>query len=182
MTSFAIFAPDNGAYYYEYAQDELFCPSCKSYIEDASYHPKELAIKKLKTDFSFTYDGQLLLNNKAVEVLREAAATELIFFTVNQKPEIFILESTRTIVFDSNKRMTRFVDPCSQCGNFASIVGSTPVFLSGADDLGLLHLATTDLKFGSGKETSPLYIVGEDLGRKLKLVFREIELEEVKEG
>jgi len=38
----------------------------------------------------------------------------------------------------------------------------------------------TDIQFGSGKEKSPLIIVGEKLGKMLKKTFKEIDLEEVR--
>lgn len=180
MTSFAVFAPDCDAYYYDDAQEELFCSSCGSYVGKSHYYPDHLSIKKLKADFCFTYDGQLLLSKKAVEFLKSESDSKLCFHRVNTDPEIYVLETRETVPFDSDKRKTRFVNPCSLCGQFESIVGSTPVFLKNEGDIGSLSLSTTDLKFGSSKEKSPLYIVGDDLGRKLKKSFKEIDLEEVR--
>lgn len=181
MTIFALFAPDCDAYYYEDAQEALFCPSCGSYVGESHYYPDQLSIKKLEKDFSFTYDGELLLSRRAVRFLQSEADSKLHFHKVNTEPEIYVLETTETVSFDSDKRKTSFVNPCSLCGNFESIVGATPVFLKNEGDVGSLSLASTDLKFGSSREKSPLHIVGEGLGRKLEKTFKEIDLVEVRQ-
>lgn len=181
MTSFAIFAPDCDAYYYDDAGEELFCSSCGSFVSESSYYPAHLGIKSLKYNFCFTYDGQLLLSKQAKVFLESESSSQLCFHRVNSDPDIYVVETKGTVLFDQEKRKTRFVGHCSLCGNFESVVGSTPVFIKNETIIEPLSFVTTDLKFGSAKEKAPLYIVGKALGEKMKKAFKEIDLEDVRE-
>ena len=60
------------------------------------------------------------------------------------------------------------------------MVGSTPPFLKNLADIEQMGVYFTDIQFGSGKEKSPLIIVGEKLGIELKNAFKDIDLEEVR--
>jgi len=180
MTNYAIFAADADIYYYEGAPEDLFCPSCGSYIGSKPYLPSNLKVQKLEKDFSYSYDGKLILSNKAKAFLEENISTKLVFHRVNSEPEAFVFETPNIAIFDSEKRKTRFIDKCDQCGNFESIIGSTPPFLKIDHDLDKMGVYVTDIQFGSGREKSPLIIVGEQLGLMLKKAFKEIDLEEVR--
>lgn len=180
MPNFAIFAPDCDCYYYDEAPKELFCPYCDSFIGKSPYYPDHLEVKNLKLNFSFTYDGRLLLSKNAKDFLKSESKSKLFFHRVNFEPEIYIVETKGTISFDSNKRKTRFVNPCAHCGSFESIVGATPIFIKNKAEIGSFSFVKTDLEFGSGREKSPLYIVSGKLGEKLKIAFREIDLEMVR--
>lgn len=181
MTNYAIFAPDADIYYYNKASEDLFCSSCGSYISSESYFPNKLRLKSLKQDFSFTYDGRLILSSRAKVFLEENASTELRFYQVNSTPEVFVIEVPDKAIFDAEKRKTRFIGKCGKCGKFESIVGSTPPFLKNTSDIDRMGIYFTDIQFGSGKEKAPLIIVGENLGKMLKKEFKEIDLEKVRE-
>ncbi len=180
MTNYAIFSADADIDYYNDAPEELFCSSCGSYISSKSYFPSELMVKSLKKDFSYSYDGQLILSRKAKVFLEENSSTELRFHKVNSTPEAFVIEALGKAIFDSEKRKTRFISKCDMCGKFESIVGSTPPFLKNSCEIEQMGVYFTDIQFGSGKEKSPLIIVGEKLGKMLKKAFKEIDLEEVR--
>ena len=179
MLSFALFAADADIYYYNDASKDLFCSLCGTYIGSSLYCP-DLKIKKLKNDFSHSYDGQLILSETARNFLEDNATTELKFHEVNTFPAVFVVEVTNRVLFDSEKRKTRFINRCEQCGGFESVVGASPPFLKKGSDIEPMGIYLTDILFGSGKEKSPLFIVGEKLGRRLKHRFKEIDLEEVK--
>lgn len=180
MTNYAIFAADSEINYYDDAPEELFCSSCGSFIGSKSYWPSDLKITGLKKDFSYSYDGQLIISSKGKTFLEENSTTELRFQKVNSIPEAFVVEASIEVMFDTDRRKTRFIDHCTECGNFESIVGSTPPFLKTSINIEQMGVYSTDIKFGSGKEKSPLMIVGGKMGRKLKKEFKEIDLEEVR--
>ena len=180
MTNYAIFAADADINYYSDAPEELFCSSCGSYIGSKPYLPNDLMESGLKKDFCYSYDGQLIISTKAKIFLEVNSSTELEFHKINSDPEAFVIEAHGKAIFDTEKRKTRFVSKCGKCGNFESIVGSTPPFLKNASNIEQMGLYFTDIQFGSGKEKSPLIIVGEKLGKMLKKTFKEIDLEEVR--
>ncbi|TQF67878.1 hypothetical protein [Pseudoalteromonas luteoviolacea] len=180
MANYAIFAADADINYYEGAPEVFFCSSCGSYTNSRQYFPNDLKVKSLKNDFSYSYDGQLIISTKAKVFLEENSSTKLEFHRVNSNPEAFVIEAPDKAVFDSEKRKTRLSGECSKCGKFESIVGSTPPFLKNVNEIEQMGMYFTDIKFGSGKEKSPLIIVGEALGKLLKKTFKEIDLEEVR--
>lgn len=66
------------------------------------------------------------------------------------------------VPFDAAARKTRFIKPCSECSEYESVVGATPVFLVGGSSVPNGRIARTDLEFGSNDEKSPLFLLGDD--------------------
>lgn len=180
MTSYALFAADCDIYYYDEANPDLFCTACGSFTGKERYYPSQLKISKLKGDICYSYDGQLLLSKKAKEFLEKASTSDISFQLVNTSPEVFVLSVESAVTFDVEKRKTRFEGMCESCGNYETIVGSTPPFLKVGEIVNPTEIYITDIQFGSGKEKSPLYIVGSELAKKLKKEFKEVDLEEVR--
>lgn len=178
---YVIYAEDNGYYYYNDADESLFCSQCGSYIGNEDYFPKKLPIKKLKKDFSYTYDGRLLLSESAVDFLKKLNIENITFKLVNKKPKIYVPILSKTIEFDPNKSKTRLENYCEQCGNYESIVKYAPNSLYDNETKVRCGCGVfkTNISFGSGREKSPLFIVGEKLAKLLKKEFKEIDLHKV---
>ncbi len=180
MTCFAIYCSDYDIFYYEHAPDASFCKNCDTYIGKSAYIPKSLGISRFPKDFCFSYDGQLLLSKNAKEFLLESADTKVDFLKVNDMPDVFVPIISEVVEFDYKRRGTRFLDYCDFCNNYESIVGAAPPFLKSPENVLAKGIYISDLKFGSGREKGPIYIVGVQLGKLLKKSFREIDLEVVK--
>lgn len=179
MKCYGIYASDCDVLFYEGAPEELFCTGCGSYICEEQYLPKSLNIKKQSKNFSFTYDNRLLLSKDARDFFIENSQTELSFHIVNRNPDLYIMDTVHLVAFDAVKRQTRFDEYCELCGNYESVVGVTPIFLKDANTFEPYSVAKTDVKFGTSREKSPIYIVGEELAAGLKKKFKEIDLVEV---
>lgn len=178
MTAFSMSAPDSDSYFFQGAPASLFCSECGSYL-DEPYLPKDLSVRPGFRDFGFTYDGRLLVSDRARSWFLRHASTELSFSEVNQSNKLFVLNAIAKTKFDSDARMTRFVNKCSLCGQYESIVGATPAFLALPDSIEDFGLYRTDIEFGSGKEKSPLFVVGPELRRLLESEFEELDFQEV---
>ena len=72
------------------------------------------------------------------------------------------------MAFDAERRGTRFVNRCSSCGQYESIVGATPVYLKPGSNIRQNEFVRTDLAFGSEDEKSPLLLCGSVAARALK--------------
>jgi hypothetical protein len=178
---YAIYAEDNGYYYFQSAPESLFCSKCDSYIGDNDFFPEKLAIRKLKKNFSYTYDGRLLLSELAVDFFKEFNIENITFKLVNKKPKVYVPIVNSVIKFDVNKSKTRFENLCGLCGNYESIVKYAPNSLFQNEIKLKCHygIFKTNLSFGSGREKSPLIIAGEKLAKLLKKEFKEIDLHKI---
>lgn len=179
MNSYNLSAPDCDAFYFDGAEEEMFCSLCDSYIASEKYYPKKLQIGKPKYDFSFPYEGPLLLSEKAKLFLEQIPGINIQFKQVNPKPKRYVPVIKNEIVFNSLKGEVRFENKCNECGNYESIVGSIPPYLTDEEKISPLNMYVTDLHFGSGREKFPSYIVGDELGHMLKKEFKEILLDKV---
>lgn len=177
--AFTMSAPDSDSYFFADANAELFCMECGSFI-GPEYVPSRQSVRSGFRDFGYTYDGRLLVSQRAKDFLLGHATTELSFLLVkSQKELLYVLHVRNEIAFDSDARRTCFVNKCHKCGRYESVVGATPAFLRGAADINKLGIYRTDLEFGSGREKSPLLIVGSELKRLLAREFEELEFREV---
>ncbi|MCA3009916.1 MAG: hypothetical protein INH34_16205 [Phycisphaerales bacterium] len=84
-----------------------------------------------------------------------------------------------SVAFDPVRRKTRFEKKCALCGNFESIVGATPAFILESEKVEEMGMYCTDLCFGSGREKSPLFVVGASLKDDLTRNFVELDFREV---
>lgn len=180
MNMYAIYAKDNGHYFYEDAPESLFCSKCDSFIGD-DYFPEKLAVRKLKKDFSYTYDGRMLLSELAVNFFKELKIENITFQLVNKTPKVYIPILSEVIKFDIEKSKTRFENLCDLCGNYESIVRYAPNSLFQYEKKLKCHygIFKTNISFGSGKGKSPVIIAGSKLAGLLKNKFKEIDLHKV---
>jgi hypothetical protein len=176
--AYSVSAPDCDIHYFANAPAELFCAECDSYIGNDEFVP-QLDLRRCKFDFCFTYDGQLLVSERAKRCLSEHCTTPLKFATVDMSARYYTLRVESSVLFDKNRRKTRFERKCPRCGNFESIVGATPAFILESGKVDAMGAYRTDLCFGSGREKSPVIVIGTALKRELERVFPEVDFQEV---
>lgn len=68
--------------------------------------------------------------------------------------------SEHIVVFDSERRQTKFVDYCETCGQYAQVAGATPAFLKTVSEPINDGIFRTDVVFGSYRRKHPLVIIG----------------------
>lgn len=175
---FTISAPDCNAHYFEGAPQRAFCPGCDSYIGADEFVPM-LNLSRCKLDFCFTFDGRFLVSRRAKAYLSKHCTTALNFVAVDVPKTYYRLSVESSVVFDTARRSTRFEKKCELCGNFQSIVGATPAFILDPDKVEEMGMYRTDLSFGSGREKSPIFVVGAALKRDLAENFAELDFVEV---
>lgn len=175
---YSISAPDCDVHYFASAPDSLFCSECDSYVGDEDFVP-QLDLRGCKLDFCFTYDGRFLVSERAKKHLSEHCTTSLTFTAVDTSARYYALRVGPTVLFDSDRRKTRFERKCPRCGNFESIVGATPAFILDEDKVETTGAYKSDICFGSGREKSPVIVIGATLQRELEAVFPELDFREV---
>lgn len=149
---------DVDAHYFENAPGEIFCSECGSALPN-SYVPSALVVHS-GGPFALgrTYDGKALCSTTMKELMRrEGLAVD--FWEVNSDLRLHHFEPRERLAFDVKKRKTRFIGPCSRCGQFAEVIGSLPVFLNVSAPI-LTGLYRTDVEFGSGRSKGPELVVG----------------------
>ena len=160
IIAYAISGHSNGAHYFEEASEEFFCPSCGCVI-DRNYTAKRLLhLNKNLNDFTYTYDGRPIATERFKNFCEYICPTDLLFTKVNLNPDLFLINVTKELVFDSQRRKTLFEDYCNTCKQYAQIAGATPGFLKNIENpiqSGFFH---TDVEFGSYKEKNTMILLG----------------------
>jgi hypothetical protein len=159
VLAFRMSIQDMGAYYLDDAPTSTFCSECGSVV-DKSFIPKALKIRG-RREFALgcTYDNRYVCSMAMKELMqREGLAID--FWKVNQSPELYYFMPREQLAFDVQKRKTRFINQCKQCGQFAEVIGVDPVFLRNVNSPILEGIFRTDIEFGSGRSKSPIFIVG----------------------
>lgn len=178
MSAYSLSAPDCDVYYFSSAPAFLFCPECDSYVGKEDYVP-QLDLGRCKFDFCFTYEGRLLVSERAKKFLSEHCTTSVVFAPVDRSARYYRFGVEATLLFDKDRRKTRFDRKCPRCGNFQSVVGATPAFIYDSCKVEATGAYRSDLCFGSGREKSPIIVVGATLKHQLQDSFPEIDFGEV---
>jgi hypothetical protein len=133
------------------------CSACGYRIDLPKYNPSYNP-KNSMQDFSITYDGFWIVSVKFRDFCIAQNYDDLEFEKFQSNNDYFNLKVNNVVVFDYEKRRTRFEKRCNLCGNFESIVGATPTYLLVKSPIktGILR---TDILFGSGNEKHSLVIV-----------------------
>ncbi|MBL8821905.1 MAG: hypothetical protein JNJ77_04900 [Planctomycetia bacterium] len=126
-----------------------------------------LVIKKRKYDISITYDGVLIISQKFKSACSDNNLSGLVFRQLSNDADFFAVQASKTVEFDAERRKTRFIQPCNQCGRYESVVGATPVFLKAGTEIDGREFVRTDLEFGSGDQKHPILICGEVAAKAL---------------
>jgi hypothetical protein len=173
MNGFSLSAPDCGVSFLSSAPAESFCTKCSSFLANEFFLPL-LDMSKIRLDFCFTYDNRLLVSESAKNYLETYASTPVGFRIVDPLSLYYACVADRVLMFDIERRKTRFEGKCDVCGGFESVAGATPAFLRPGSIVEANGFYRTDVFFGSGPEQSPLHIVGDQLKQRLELTFPEL--------
>lgn len=125
-------------------------------------------IKNRKYDVSITYDGVVIVSEMFKSVYAANNLSGLEFRQLPDDTPFFAIHATRAVEFDAERRKTRFIKPCQECGRHESVVGATPVFLKSGSEVDEREFVRTDLEFGSGDEKHPLLICGKAAAKAIR--------------
>ena len=149
IIAYSMSAVDGDSYYFEDASASVFCPGCGSCVDD-SYVPSSLRVGRPVYDACYTYDCRLIVSQKFKDFHDRHGCGPAEFRLVNRKPRWYMFRPTRVLKFDAERRGTRFMDHCSTCDQYESVVGATPAFLRNLCGPIGNGFYRTDLEFGSG--------------------------------
>jgi hypothetical protein len=158
----------------------VLCPNCGTCL-NYGYSPQKINIDPSQMyDISYTHDLRRLFSRKFVRYCLDELKSEDSFTVIDAGgTELFYLMPSRVLEFDSDRRRTRFEEPCGVCGGFESVVGARPSFLKNSEQLGP-GIFRSDLAFSSGKSKFPLFFVGAEWKERLaSQKFRGIEFEAI---
>ncbi|MFV0445924.1 MAG: hypothetical protein ACK5Q5_20285, partial [Planctomycetaceae bacterium] len=137
------------------------CSQCGELIDKWNDSLDSLVIRKRKLDIGCTYDGITVVSCRFKSVCDTGYLLGLTFRQLPDDPEFFAVWPSRVVDFDADRRGTRFITQCSQCGSFESVVGATPVYLKPGWSIGVDEFARTNLEFGSADEKHPVILCGQ---------------------
>jgi ribosomal protein S14 len=160
VVGFAITGPDNDSYMFRSFRGLERCDRCGQIVKGNKPTNRELEIKVLDFDFSYTYDGCIIVSKRFMDFCVAEEYQNLCFTRLNRHPTFFHFEVSSIIRFDAETRKTRFENECAACGQYESIVGAHPVFLMDLTTPLSDGFFRTDLCFGSGDEKTPVILVG----------------------
>src|SRR5262245_49189494 len=135
---------------------------------DPSYVNPEFKAKKRAWDISETYDGYRIVSKRFRDFCRTEGWAGLEFVVLPADNSFFVLRLSLVLPFDSQRRGTRFEQPCPSCGEFYDVIGATPAYLRGITGPIRDGFFRSDLEFASGPEQSPLIFVGIDTAKLLE--------------
>jgi len=156
--AYSLTGHDNDSYFFESAPGNVFCQQCGSCV-DKSYLPDNMTIRR-KYDIGSSYDGRDIVSARFKEFCDEHYPGEAAFYQVTRDADFFYMVPKLILAFDAEKRRTRFLEFCPACGNYKSICGATPGVLKNQAEPIERGFFRTDLEFGSGREKSPVIIIG----------------------
>jgi hypothetical protein len=143
------------------------CETCGELTQKWKEPLSGLVIRKRKYDISITYDGVVVVSQRFKCVFEAACLLGLQFRVLPDDAVFYTIHAARVVAFDAERRKTRFIKQCPQCGRFESVVGATPVYLKPGDQIDPREFVRTDLEFGSQDEKHPLLLCGNDAAQSL---------------
>lgn len=176
---FTIHGHDNGLRLLTGREDVRRCASCGLLLDKWQEDLPGEALKRLRFDVSYSYDGVLVVSRRFRDLYEGSQMKGLEWIPLGSRH--FAVRAAQVVTFDAKRRGTRFINRCQVCGQYESVVGAAPAFLaesSAVDDLGF---ARTDLEFGSADEKAPVLICGDAAAEILRGArLRGLDLEEVR--
>ncbi|PMN66659.1 hypothetical protein, partial [Enterovibrio norvegicus] len=159
MTEFYIDLNDNDSFMcssdntiYDNPVHLCVCESC-GYRTDFEHVSDSFSLKRKNYDLSITYDGYYVASLKLKETVQRKSLKGIEFIQLKEEPDFFVMFVRNVVCFDMEKRNSRRINLCSNCGNYESIVGATPAFL--IEKLPS-DICRSDVMFGSGNGKHPL--------------------------
>lgn len=144
------------------------CEACGELLNKWSVPLDGLVVKKRSLDLSSTYDGVIIVSYRFRSLYESAGLIGLAFEDLPNDSGFFAIQAVRSVEYDAERRGTRFVKQCEQCGTYESVVGATPVYLKGTATVETNEFVRTDLEFGSEDEKAPLLLCGEFAATELQ--------------
>jgi hypothetical protein len=136
------------------------CDGCGELLNKWDEPLTGLVVKNRKYDIGTTYDGVTIVSKRFNEAYEAANLSGLDFLQLPDDSEFFVIRPVREIAFEAERSQTRFINQCSLCERFESVV--TPYdYLKANSQIGYREFVRTDLEFGSGDEKHPLLLCGE---------------------
>ncbi|MBP5231832.1 MAG: hypothetical protein J6333_00325 [Planctomycetes bacterium] len=165
MLGYSVYGHDNDTYFFRERNDVKRCPACGHLLDKWKERLGNASLSKKSLEVSYSYDGVLVVNERFMDVVHKEGLAGLSFIPINDG--FFHIRPKEEVKFDAEKRKTRFINQCPMCGNFESIVGSSPVLLV-ANAIPENGFVRTDIEFGSLDEKHPLVLCGLHAGHVLK--------------
>lgn len=161
----------------------LRCEACHELLDKWNESLDGLVVKKRKLDIGCTYDGVTVVSERFKNAYQSAGLLGLNFRQLPDDLEFYAIRPERVVEYDAERRGTRFVNQCSQCGCYESVVGATPIYLKPISNVDATEFVRTNLEFGSNDEKSPLILCGESAADALSTVkLNGLDLDRVKES
>jgi hypothetical protein len=175
ILGYLIWGQDNKYNMYE----DIELDECARYMDVYTINRADVRrdFKKIKSSFSHTYDGFVIVDQKFKNFCVEHQYSGLEFVELNGP--YYWLKVRNIVAFDAEGRETRFIGYNEACKGYEEIIGATPAYLKEKKPLsdGFFR---TDLCFGSYAGKSPLHMVGEETKRKLEAAgFKKISFEKI---
>ncbi|WP_196141203.1 hypothetical protein [Aliikangiella sp. G2MR2-5] len=149
---------DNDLYFFDEGEFKR-CPECNELLDKWNEDLSNTKIsKRLKADISCSYDGVTVVSSRFKDVCEANELTGLNFYQLNN--DYYWILPDSVIRFDSGRKGLIFEEKCSECNNYESVVGASPVVLL-ESSIRKGNFAKTDLEFASNDEKHPLIICDE---------------------
>ena len=179
---FTVYGHDNDIHFFEGRKDVRRCGSCGLLLAKWKEDLSAVAMPAiLRLDLSTSRDGIVVVSKRFRSLYDSTGMSGLLFTAVGRGG--FVVQATRIVEFDAERRGTRFIHQCDVCGQFESVVGAAPVFLIGGVAVPEMEFARTDLEFGSMDEKTPMLVCGDEVARILRQAnLKGIDLESVRPG
>jgi hypothetical protein len=156
-------APGNDTYMLSGDAPHPACPEC-GFVVNHDWVDPGFGLTRKQYDASFTYDGYLIVS----QAFRNAADDrDLKYTALPSAPGFYALQVVPVLRFDVERRETRFLGLCQQCGRYAQVVGATPVFLLDEPDEPTHDFYRTDHEFGSFDGKHPVILVTDQMSDRL---------------
>jgi len=159
ILGYFVSGPDNDSFLNEGLYGKNIS-ECLIYIKNReNFISPDFKIKRTNFDFSFTYDGALIVSYRFKDFCNRQKFEHLEFFKLSGQPDFYLFKVNKIIGFDTNRRKTKFLEYNKNCNEYNEVVGATPVCLIENKSLedGFYR---TDIEFGRGFAKHPLILLG----------------------
>lgn len=156
------------------------CDICGEMLRKWEEPLSNLSITRKRLDIGSTYDGITIVTARFRDACHRGGLSGIEYRPLPNEPGLFAIRPVRSVEYDPAKRGTRFINYCSACGSYESVVGATPVYLKDGFSVAPQELVRTDIEFGSNDNKSPLVLCGTAAAEVLRAEhLNGLELEEV---
>jgi hypothetical protein len=160
VVGYTLSIADAGSSMFEDADPRLlYCGACGGRLDFFAHNDEYQLEPEKKKNLFVTYDGQTICSEGFRDFCMRAGYRDLRFLPFERDREHFHFLPDGVVRFDDERRRTRFLGPCDECGNFREVIGATPAFLRIREPLpdGIFR---SDLLFGQYDRKHPLFLFG----------------------